>query len=79
LQQALAQFHSHRRLDGDGKPDLAVANYASNTVSVFRNTSSGVIGRRSFAGQRSLEQALSRFPVALGDLDGDGNLIWWWN
>ena len=60
-------------LDGDGKPDLAVANANSNTVSVFRNTSSsGSIAAGTFA--TKVDFATGNFPilVAIGDLDGDG-------
>jgi gliding motility-associated-like protein len=55
-------------LDGDGKADLAVANYASNTVSVFRNTGTGSIG---FAAKVDFTVSLPYY-VAIGDLDGDG-------
>ena len=57
-------------LDGDGKPDLAVANYNSNSVSVFRNTS--VLGTVSFAAKVDFATGLSPYSVNMGDIDGDG-------
>ena len=60
-------------LDGDGKPDLAVTNYGSNTVSVFRNTStSGTIDASSFAAKVDFSTGNSPYSIAIGDLDGDG-------
>src|SRR5688572_28726108 len=60
-------------LDGDGKPDLAVTNYGSNTVSVFRNTStSGTIDASSFASKVDFSTGTNPVIVAIGDLDGDG-------
>ena len=60
-------------LDGDGKPDLAVANNGSNTVSVYRNTStSGSIGTGSFAAKVDFATGGLPYSVAIGDLDGDG-------
>ena len=59
-------------LDGDGKPDLAVANYSSSTVSVFRNTSlSGSITNTSFADKIDFTTGTSPRSVSMGDLDGD--------
>jgi MBG domain (YGX type)/YDG domain/FG-GAP-like repeat/Secretion system C-terminal sorting domain/IPT/TIG domain/FG-GAP repeat len=60
-------------LDGDGKPDLAVANSNSNTVSVFRNTSiSGVINASSFAAKVDYATGSDPNSFSIGDLDGDG-------
>ncbi len=60
-------------LDGDGKPDLAVANQNSTTVSVFRNTStSGSIAAGSFAAKVDFATGTTPYSVAIGDLDGDG-------
>ena len=60
-------------MDGDGKPDLAVTNYGSATVSVIRNTSSsGSIGAGSFAAKVDFITGTDPVLVALGDLDGDG-------
>ncbi len=60
-------------VDGDGKPDLAVANYGNNTVSVFLNTSSsGSITTGSFAAKVDFTVGTSARDVAFGDLDGDG-------
>jgi hypothetical protein len=60
-------------LDGDGKPDLATANYTGNTVSVFRNTStSGSITTGSFAAKVDFATGSNPNSVAIGDIDGDG-------
>ncbi len=58
--------------DGDGKLDLAVANNASNTVSVFRNT--GSIGTISFAAKVDFTTGTYPQSISVGDLDGDGKL-----
>jgi len=58
-------------LDGDGKADLAVANASSNTVSVFRNTSSGA-GSISYAAKVDFATGTAPRSVSIGDLDGDG-------
>ena len=54
-------------LNGDGKPDLAVANAGSNTVSVLLGNGNGTFGAR-------IEYATGSFPasVAIGDQNGDG-------
>lgn len=56
-------------LDGDGKPDMAVVNQLSNTMSVFRNTSNS--GTISFAARADFPTAAAPYGVAIGDLDGD--------
>jgi hypothetical protein len=54
-------------LNGDGKPDLAVANAGSNTVSVLLGNGDGTFGAKT-------DYTTGSFPasVAIGDLNGDG-------
>ena len=60
-------------LDGDGMPDIAVANQTANTVSVFRNTSaSSAINSSSFAAKVDFVASVATFDVVIADLDGDG-------
>jgi hypothetical protein len=56
-------------LNGDGKPDLATANYygGSNTVSVFLGNGDG-----TFEGRTDFVAGSSCRSVAIGDLNGDG-------
>jgi uncharacterized protein YjdB len=59
-------------LDGDGKPDLAIANFDGNTVTVLRNTgTAGVINAGSLAPKVDFVTELSTNGVAIGDLDND--------
>ncbi len=57
-------------LDGDGKPDLALANADANTVSILRNTSNNV----AIVVASKVDFVTGNKPVcvAIGDLDGDG-------
>ncbi len=57
-------------IDGDGKPDLAVPNISSNTLSVLRNTSSS--GSVSFASKVDFTTGSTPYTVCIGDIDGDG-------
>src|SRR5687767_2516140 len=60
-------------VDGDGKPDMVIANSSSNTISVFRNTStSGSITASSFAAKIDFATGTNPTIVAIGDVDGDG-------
>ena len=59
--------------NGDGKLDLAVANYSANLVSVLLNTTATGASTPSFAPHINLS-VTSPTWVAVGDLDGDGKL-----
>jgi hypothetical protein len=62
-------------LDGDGNPDLVVANWNDSTISIFRNLGmSGNITINSFAPKVDFPALATPFPIAIGDLDGDGKL-----
>jgi hypothetical protein len=54
-------------LNGDGKPDLATANFGAHTVSVLLNRGDG-----SFQARRDYWTGGRPFSVAIGDLNGDG-------
>jgi hypothetical protein len=54
-------------LNGDGKPDLAVANFGSNTVSVLFGNGDGTFGARMDIGTGD-----GPYSVAIGDLNRDG-------
>ncbi len=57
-------------LDGDGKPDLAVANSGDNTLSLFHNTSTP--GTIAFGTQQVVNSGSGAYDLVISDLDGDG-------
>ncbi|MCY7422513.1 MAG: T9SS type A sorting domain-containing protein, partial [Chitinophagaceae bacterium] len=57
-------------IDGDGKPDVVVANSNSNTISLLRNTSTS--GTISLAAKVDFTTGSEPRSVAMGDLNGDG-------
>jgi FG-GAP-like repeat/Abnormal spindle-like microcephaly-assoc'd, ASPM-SPD-2-Hydin len=56
-------------VNGDGKPDLVVANGKSNTISVLLGTGNG-----TFASQATFATGSAPYGVAAGDFNGDGKL-----
>jgi hypothetical protein len=59
-------------LNGDQKPEIVLSNYASNTISVFRNTTTN--GVMSFGSRQDFAAGEKPTTIALGDLDNDGRL-----
>lgn len=58
----------------DGKPDLASANYGSNTISVLLNTTALGSGTPSFATQQVFYPGDYPLDLAVSDFNGDGKL-----
>ena len=59
-------------INGDGEPDLIVANNADNTVSVLLNTTAPGATTPSFATQQTFATGSSPFSVTAADINGDG-------
>jgi hypothetical protein len=60
-------------INGDGKPDMLVTNYASATVSVFVNTTAPAATSPSFAAQQSFDGGFAPASVVVSDVNGDGS------
>lgn len=56
-------------IDGDGTPDLAVTNNGSNTISVFKNTST--FGAISLSPKVDFTALSNPIGIVAGDFDGD--------
>ncbi|CAF4336799.1 unnamed protein product, partial [Rotaria magnacalcarata] len=54
-------------VNGDGKPDIIVANFGSNNVGVLLN-----IGNGTFAAQTTYSTGAGPVEVAAADVNGDG-------
>ena len=62
-----------RDMDGDGRPDIVVANTGDGTVSILRNTGMmGSLTTDSFAAKTDIATGPSCDRVAVGDLNHDG-------
>ncbi len=59
-------------VNGDGKPDLIVANTYDNTVSVLLNTTAPGATTPSFSPQQTFATGSYPYSVAAADLNGDG-------
>ena len=60
-------------ITGDGKPDLAISNSVSNSISILTNaTVAGVIDAGSFNVRVNFATGLLAGSLSAGDLDGDG-------
>lgn len=55
--------------NGDGKPDLAVANYAANTVSILLGNGDGTFGSPT-----AYSAGDYPYGIAVADVNGDGHL-----
>ena len=59
-------------VNGDGKPDLIVANDGDSTVSVLLNTTAPGAATPSFAAQQTFATGSGPISVTAADFNGDG-------
>lgn len=59
-------------VNGDAKPDLAIANYMPNTVSVHLSKTAANATTPAFLPKLDFATATNPFSVAIGDVNGDG-------
>src|SRR5208282_5107 len=59
-------------VNGDGKPDLIVANGSGKTVSVLLNTTAPGATTLTFAAQQTFATGTGPASVAAADVNGDG-------
>jgi hypothetical protein len=57
-------------VDGDGKPDIVVADWGADLISIFRNI--GAPGSLAFAPRVDFSAGAGIYDVVVADLDGDG-------
>ncbi|WP_343787452.1 beta strand repeat-containing protein [Dokdonella soli] len=59
-------------VNGDGKPDIVVSNYSSNTVEVLLNTTPPGAATPSFAARQAFATGRGPYWAAVADVNGDG-------
>ncbi len=59
-------------IDQDGKLDVAITNYGSNSLSILRNLSN--IGTISFAPKVDIATGTQPYSVSIADIDGDNKI-----
>ena len=59
-------------IDGDGKMDIAVTNYGSYNISIFRNIGSGSgLSKNTFSEKIDIPAGNKPWGIAIADIDGD--------
>ncbi|MEG4558868.1 DUF4347 domain-containing protein, partial [Microcoleus sp. F6_B5] len=59
-------------INGDGKPDLATANFLSDTTSILLNTTATGAATPTFSPQVTFPTGSNPNSVSIGDINGDG-------
>ncbi|MEG3850158.1 DUF4347 domain-containing protein, partial [Microcoleus sp. herbarium13] len=60
-------------INGDGRPDLAVANAGNSTASILLNTTPTNATTPTFAPQVTFATGIGPLSVSIGDINGDGS------